>query len=32
MTDDDKKEMRDKEKTVLKALKLFKGTSMQEAL
>ncbi len=32
MTDDDKKEMRDKEKTVLRALKIFKGTSIQEDL
>jgi probable rRNA maturation factor len=31
MTDDDKKEMREKEKKVLSALKIFKGSSIQEA-
>lgn len=32
MTEDEKREMRDKEKTVLRALKIFKGTSIQEDL
>jgi len=32
MNEDDKKEMRDKEKTILKSLKLFRDTSIQEAL
>lgn len=32
MTEEDKKEMREKEKTVLRSLKIFKGTSIQEAL
>ncbi len=30
MNDSDKREMRDKEKKVIRALKIFKGTSMQE--
>lgn len=30
MNEEDKREMRDKEKVVLKALKIFKGTSIQE--